>query len=187
MSRRESHFYELQAIEFACAGRESCVVTTKQAISNEEIQSSADEFISSVRDLLAKNPLQLKENRQHHTGKVSIEYKQDSTKRAQSKYRRRETLIKKIQEFSEITSIEATVVFRDSEKLYVDGPDDDMNASVENFLKRPEKKSSSAQYEMCLLCGEKKSKDVLCCALPKCAKVYIAFSQFHTPFVNNIA
>ncbi|CAF4470132.1 unnamed protein product, partial [Didymodactylos carnosus] len=118
-------------------------------------------------------------SRQHHTGKVSIEYKQDSTKRAQSKYRRRETLIKKIQEFSEITTIEATVVFRDSEKLYVDGPADDMNASVENFLKRPEKKSSSAQYEIsdlrltnqCLLCSEKKNKDVLCCALPKCAKV----------------
>ncbi|CAF1230300.1 unnamed protein product, partial [Didymodactylos carnosus] len=88
-------------------------------------------------------------NRQHHTGKVKPMFgKQDSTKYAQSKYRRRETLIKKIQEFSEITGIEASVIFRDSEKLYVDCPDNDMNVSVENFLKRPQKKSSSAQYEI---------------------------------------
>ncbi|CAF1643013.1 unnamed protein product, partial [Didymodactylos carnosus] len=40
-------------------------------------------------------------NRQHHTGKVSVEYKQDSTKRAQSKYRRRETLIKKVKVYPE--------------------------------------------------------------------------------------
>ncbi|CAF1415889.1 unnamed protein product [Didymodactylos carnosus] len=82
-----------------------------------------------------------------------------------------------IQEFSDITGIEATFVFRrEDDQFYVDGPDDDVNASVEVLITKNEKKNIGTQYQIfdckmvnkCIMCSLRKANEILACTSNKC-------------------